>query len=263
MARGISGGNFLQPTRPPATTSGDNGCNVCGRGKQFGRERDEQCSHADGEPAAVAPTISRQPANQTYDRPAGDLLGSRQRTAPLSYQWQKNGTGIGGATSSAIRPGNNTAAITVQRLRRRGKQFGRERDEQSSQADGEFGSGRAPHHHYSGRPASSVSVGQDRHLHRRCQRHGATELSVAEEWHGHRWGNFLQLYDSGNNKRRHGATFVAVISNSVGSATSNPATLTVSPAAVAPTIFRTAANQTGTVRSAGDLLGSRQRHGAT
>src|SRR6266849_4706854 len=51
---------------------------------------------------AVAPTISVQPANQTVT--AGQTATFSvitSGTAPLSYQWQKNGTSISGATSSS------------------------------------------------------------------------------------------------------------------------------------------------------------------
>src|SRR5207245_2567778 len=49
--------------------------------------------------AAVAPTITTAPANQTVTA-AG--------TAPLSYQWQKNGANIAGATSASY-----TTAVTT------------------------------------------------------------------------------------------------------------------------------------------------------
>src|SRR5207245_1538300 len=51
--------------------------------------------------AAVAPSISTQPASQTV--PAGQTATfsvTATGTAPLSYQWQKNGTAVSGATSS-------------------------------------------------------------------------------------------------------------------------------------------------------------------
>src|SRR5207302_7261588 len=51
--------------------------------------------------AAVAPTITTQPANQTVT--AGQTASfavAANGTAPLSYQWQKNGANISGATSA-------------------------------------------------------------------------------------------------------------------------------------------------------------------
>jgi hypothetical protein len=52
--------------------------------------------------APMAPTITTQPANQTV--PAGQTATftvTATGTAPLSYQWQKNGTNINGATASS------------------------------------------------------------------------------------------------------------------------------------------------------------------
>ena len=52
--------------------------------------------------ATVAPTITTQPVNQTVT--AGQTATFRVAaggTAPLSYQWQKNGANIAGANSSS------------------------------------------------------------------------------------------------------------------------------------------------------------------
>jgi hypothetical protein len=60
--------------------------------------------------APVAPTITAQPANQTVT--AGQTASSTvvaAGTAPLSYQWQKNGANIAGATSASY----TTAATTT------------------------------------------------------------------------------------------------------------------------------------------------------
>src|SRR5437899_2575450 len=52
--------------------------------------------------AAVAPAITSQPSNQTVTAgQAATFSVSATGTAPLSYQWQKNGTNITGATSSS------------------------------------------------------------------------------------------------------------------------------------------------------------------
>ncbi len=53
--------------------------------------------------SAVAPTITTQPASQTVT--AGQTATfnvAATGTAPLSYQWKKNGTAISGATSSVL-----------------------------------------------------------------------------------------------------------------------------------------------------------------
>jgi Immunoglobulin domain/Abnormal spindle-like microcephaly-assoc'd, ASPM-SPD-2-Hydin/Immunoglobulin I-set domain len=52
--------------------------------------------------ASAPPTIATQPANQTVTvGQATTFLVAASGTAPLSYQWQKNGAAISGATSSA------------------------------------------------------------------------------------------------------------------------------------------------------------------
>ena len=52
--------------------------------------------------AAVAPSITTQPANQTVTAGQVATFGvSATGTAPMSYQWRKNGTNITGATSSS------------------------------------------------------------------------------------------------------------------------------------------------------------------
>src|SRR5207302_8117054 len=64
----------------------------------------------------VAPTITTQPANQTVT--AGQTASfavTANGTAPLSYQWQKNGANIGGATSASY----TTPATTTRSEERR------------------------------------------------------------------------------------------------------------------------------------------------
>src|SRR5205814_1441850 len=61
--------------------------------------------------AAVAPTIASQPANQTVT--AGQTASfavTANGTAPLNYQWQKNGANIGGATSASYTTPTTTTA---------------------------------------------------------------------------------------------------------------------------------------------------------
>jgi Phosphoesterase family/Immunoglobulin domain len=52
--------------------------------------------------SATAPSITTQPANQTVTvGQTANFTVAATGTAPLSYQWQKNGTAIGGATSAS------------------------------------------------------------------------------------------------------------------------------------------------------------------
>src|SRR5204862_396883 len=51
--------------------------------------------------AAVAPTITTQPANQSVTAgQTATLAVVAGGTSPLSYQWQKNGANIAGATAA-------------------------------------------------------------------------------------------------------------------------------------------------------------------
>ena len=53
--------------------------------------------------ATVAPTITTQPVSQTVTAGANvSLTVAATGTAPLSYQWQKNGSSIAGATSPTL-----------------------------------------------------------------------------------------------------------------------------------------------------------------
>ena len=61
--------------------------------------------------AAVAPSITTQPASQTVTvGQTATFSVAASGTAPLSYQWQKNGTAISGATSSAYTTPVTTSA---------------------------------------------------------------------------------------------------------------------------------------------------------
>jgi len=52
--------------------------------------------------APVAPTITTQPANQTVTAgQTATFAVVASGTAPLGYQWQKNGVGIAGATAAS------------------------------------------------------------------------------------------------------------------------------------------------------------------
>jgi len=72
-----------------------------------------------GGTSSLAPTVTTQPANQTVTAgQAATFTVVATGTAPLSYQWRKNGTTIGGATSStyttpATTSSDNGAQFTV------------------------------------------------------------------------------------------------------------------------------------------------------
>src|SRR5438105_873363 len=61
----------------------------------------------------VAPTITTQPASQTVSTgQRATFTVTATGTAPLSYQWQKNGTVIGGATAASYTTPATTASDT-------------------------------------------------------------------------------------------------------------------------------------------------------
>ena len=61
--------------------------------------------------AAVAPTITTQPANQTVTAgQTATFAVVAAGTAPLGYQWQKNGVNIAGATSASYTTATTTTA---------------------------------------------------------------------------------------------------------------------------------------------------------
>src|SRR5467141_3695557 len=64
-----------------------------------------------GGAASSAPTVTTQPANQTVTAgQTATFTGVAAGTAPLAYQWQKNGANIAGATSSSYTTPATTAA---------------------------------------------------------------------------------------------------------------------------------------------------------
>jgi uncharacterized protein (TIGR02145 family) len=64
-----------------------------------------------GEPVLMAPSITTQPKSQTVTAGKNDTFSvTATGTAPLSYQWYKNGTAISGATSSSYSISNVQAA---------------------------------------------------------------------------------------------------------------------------------------------------------
>src|SRR5205823_7341375 len=61
--------------------------------------------------AAVAPTITTAPASQSVTAgQTATLTEVASGTAPLSYQWQKNGANIGGATAASYTTPATTTA---------------------------------------------------------------------------------------------------------------------------------------------------------
>jgi hypothetical protein len=196
-------------------------------------------------PTPVAPTITTQPVNQTVT--AGQTATfsiTATGTTPLSYQWQKNGANIAGATSSSY----TTPATTT-------SDSGSTFVVVVSNSAGNVTSNTAT---LTVNPApvaptittqptnQAVTAGQSATfsvvatgtapLNYQWQKNG-TNISGASS---------PSYTTPATTTADSGSTFVVVVSNSAGSATSNAATLTVNPAPVAPTITTQPANQTVT-----------------
>src|SRR5436190_1083230 len=96
------GGATAASYTTPATTAADNG-------DQFTVVVSNAAGSVTSNAAAltvssvlVAPTITRQPASQTVTAgQTATFTVTAAGTAPLSYQWQRNGTAIGGATAAS------------------------------------------------------------------------------------------------------------------------------------------------------------------
>src|SRR5205823_1859856 len=97
----ISGATSASYTTP-ATTSTDNGATYDVVVSNSAGTVTSNTATLTGKPAAAAPTITTQPGSQTV--PYTKLFRSSVTaagTAPLSYQWQKNGANIAGATTAS------------------------------------------------------------------------------------------------------------------------------------------------------------------
>ncbi len=194
----------------------------------------------------VAPTITTQPANQTVSvGQTATFSVVASGTAPLTYQWKKNGTAISGATSASYTTpatviGDNGALFSVVVTNAAGSATSNNATLTVNAA--------AVAPTITTQPANqTVSVGQTATF--SVVASGTAPLTYQWKKNGIAIsGATSATYTTpatviGDN----GALFSVVVTNSASSATSNNATLTVNAAAVAPTITTQPANQTVTV----------------
>src|SRR5215469_14244181 len=95
----------------PATTSADNGAQFVVVVSNVAGNVTSNAATLAVNAAAVAPSITTQPASQTVTvGQTATFTVVATGTTPLSYQWQKNGTAIGGATSASYTTPATTSA---------------------------------------------------------------------------------------------------------------------------------------------------------
>jgi hypothetical protein len=241
----ISGATAASYTTP-ATASGDNGEKFDVVVSNAAGSQTSTMATLTVNAAAVAPTITTQPANQTVTvGQTATFSVTATGTAPLSYQWQKNSANISGATAAtyttpATALGDNGAKFDVVVSNAAGSQT-------STMATLTVNAGAvAPT--ITTQPANqTVTAGQTATF--SVTATGTAPLSY--QWQKNSAnisGATAAIYTTpamalGDN----GAKFDVVVSNAAGSQTSTTATLTVNAAAVAPTITTQPANQTVTV----------------
>ena len=192
--------------------------------------------------AAVAPTITTQPANQsvTAGQPATFSV-TATGTAPLSYQWQKNSANISGATASsyttpATTTSDNGAKFDVIVSNTAGSKT-------SSMATLTVNAAAVGPAITTQPVNQTVNAGQTATF--SVTATGTAPLSY--QWQKNSanisGATTLTYTTPTTTTTDNGAKFDVVVSNTAGSQTSTMATLTVNAVAVAPTITTQPANQ--------------------
>jgi HYDIN/CFA65/VesB family protein/Ig-like domain-containing protein/SdrD B-like protein/immunoglobulin I-set domain protein len=195
--------------------------------------------------APVAPTISTQPANQTVTAgQTATFTVAATGTTPLSYQWQKNGANIAGATASSYATPATTMADT-------GSTF----DVVVNNSAGTATSNAATLTVNAAPVAPTISTQPGNQTVTAGQTATFTVTATGTAPLSYQWqknganiaGATASSYATpATTTADSGSTFDVVVTNSAGTATSSTATLTVNAAAVAPTITTQPANQTVT-----------------
>src|SRR5258705_6077154 len=105
------GGATAASYATPATTTADNGSTFSVVVTNSKGSLTSSAATLTVSAAAVAPTITTQPASQTVTAgQSATFTVVANGTAPLSYQWQKNGSNISGATAASYATPATTTA---------------------------------------------------------------------------------------------------------------------------------------------------------
>src|SRR5438552_3986516 len=206
---------------------------------------------SDGSPSAqspvnpVAPAITTQPASQTVSTgQTATFTVTATGTAPLSYQWQKNGTAIGAATTASYTTSATTASDN-------GDQF----TVVVSNAVGSVTSRPAALTVNAVLVAPTITTQPASQTVTAGQRAAFTVTATGTAPLSYQWqkngttivGATAASYTTpATTIADNGDQFTVVVSNAAGSVTSNAAALTVNAAPVAPTITTQPASQTVT-----------------
>jgi hypothetical protein len=195
--------------------------------------------------AAVAPSITSQPSGQTVTSgQTATFTASANGTAPLNYQWQKNGSNISGATSSSYTTPATTTADSGSTFR---VVVNNSAGTATSNSAALTVNGAAVAPSITSQPSNqTVTAGQTATY--TVAASGTAPLAYQWQKDGSNIGGATSpsYTTPATTSGDSGSTYRAVVSNSAGTATSNLATLTVNAAAVAPTITTQPTNQTVT-----------------
>ena len=229
-----------------ATTSADNGAQFVVVVSNSAGSMTSNAAMLTVNAAAVAPSITTQPANQTVTvGQAATFTVVATGTAPLSYQWQKSGTAISGATSAsyttpATTSSDNGAKFVVV----------------VSDSAGSATSNAATLTVSAAAVAPSITTQPSNQTVTVGQAAAFTVVATGTAPLSYQWqksGTAISGATSASyttpatTSADNGAQFVVVVSNPVGSVTSNAGTLTVNASSTAPSITTQPANQTVTV----------------
>jgi invasion protein IalB len=196
-------------------------------------------------PAPVAPTITTPPANQTVTAgQTATFTVVAAGTAPLSYQWQKNGANIAGAAAASY----TTPAMTTADS---GSTFA----VVVTNTAGTVTSSAATLTVNPAPVAPTITTPPANQMVTAGQTATFTVVAAGTAPLSYQWqknganiagANSTSYTTPATATADSGSTFDVVVSNAAGTVTSTAATLTVSPAPVAPTITTPPANQTVT-----------------
>ena len=240
----ISGATSASYTTP-ATTTADNGSTFVVAVSNTAGTATSTAATLTVSAAAIAPAITTQPGNQTVTAGQTATFGvAATGTAPLSYQWKKNGANISGATSAsyttpATTTADNGSTFVVAVSNTAGTA--------TSTAATLTVSAAAIAPAITTQPGNqTVTAGQTATF--GVAATGTAPLSYQWKKNGANIsGATSASYTTpATTTADNGSTFVVAVSNTAGTATSTAATLTVSAAAIAPAITTQPGNQTVT-----------------